>query len=54
MDVFHVKDGVGVAGSETCVSGGGQSFENNYDIAISEGGQSCDNDCDIDDDAISW
>ena len=56
MDVFHVKDRVGVAGSETRVSEGGQSYDNNYDIAISECGQSCDNDYDIDDedDAISW
>ena len=54
MDVFYVKDGVGVAGSETGVPEGGQSYDNNYDIAISEGGQSCDNDYDIDDDAISW
>ena len=27
MDVFHVKDGVGVAGSETRVSEGGQSYD---------------------------
>ena len=32
MDVFHVKDGVGVAGSETGVSEGGQSYDNDYDI----------------------
>ena len=32
MDVFHVKDGVGVAGAETRVSEGGQSFDNDYDI----------------------
>ena len=32
MDVFHVKDRVGVAGSETRVSEGGQSFDNDYDI----------------------
>ena len=32
MDVFHVKDGVGVAGSETRVSEGGQSYDNDYDI----------------------
>ena len=32
MDVFHVKDGVGVAGPETRVSGGGQSYDNDYDF----------------------
>ena len=32
MDVFHVKDGVGVAGSETRVSEGGQSYDNDYHI----------------------
>ena len=32
MDVFHVKDGVGVAGSETRVSEGGQSYDDDYDI----------------------
>ena len=40
MDVFHVKDGVGVAGSETGVSEGGQSYDDDYDI--------------IGDDAIWW
>ena len=34
MDVFHVKDRVGVAGSETRVSEGGQSFDNDYDILV--------------------